>query len=66
MQKNKTTISFGRREAVITERAGKFKIEFFLLFDDDPSLRENVGGDLKTSRQAAEQRARSWVHGAST
>lgn len=58
---NRTVVSNGRREVVITERAGKFKLEYFLLFDDDAGYRESVGGGLEHTKSAAQKKAASWV-----
>lgn len=60
------TVTMGRREVVITERAGKFKLDFYLLFSDDPKHKENVGGGLSTSLAAAERRAHAWASGGET
>lgn len=48
-----------RRLAVITPRAGKFKLEYYLTFED--GTRENVGGGLEYSEPAAIKRAESWT-----
>lgn len=59
---NQTVVTQGRREVVITERAGKFKLEFFLRFDDDDGYRESVGGGLEHTRTAALKKAEAWAH----
>ena len=58
---NQTVVSHGRREVVITERAGKFKLEFFLRFDDDDGYRESVGGALEHTLTAAMKKAQAWT-----
>lgn len=55
-------IAHGRRVAVITERAGKFTLEFFLTFPDDPGYRESMGGAIAPTMDAAIRRAKSWVN----
>lgn len=56
-----TTIEQGRRVAEITERAGKYTLEFFLTFPDEPGYRENMGGAIAFTMDAAIRRAKSWV-----
>lgn len=54
-------IAHGRRVAVITERAGKFTLEFFLTFPDEPCYRESMGGGVEPTLVKARKRAESWV-----
>jgi len=53
-----------RRLVHISQRAGKFKLEFYLTFEDDPGYRELVRADLAPNHQAALKKAEAWLDGA--
>ena len=48
----------------ISSRAGKFKLEFYLTFEDDPGYKELVGAALVPNKAAAVKKAEAWLDGA--
>jgi len=53
-----------RRLVHISSRAGKFKLEFYLTFEDDPGYKELVGAALVPNKAAAVKKAEAWLDGA--
>lgn len=50
-----------RRHAVITECAGKYMVQMYLTFPDEPDYKELIDAFLAPSKPAAIRRAEGWV-----